>query len=73
MISCINLGKSGYQELMKFKEAGACFDIVTFIVTCLLCVFFDGAIGLAVGFTVRIIVKCAQGGFSEEAKKENLV
>jgi len=58
MVSCMNLGKSGYNELKKFKEAGAYFDIATFIVTCLLCVIFDGAIGLAVGLTVRIIIKC---------------
>ena len=58
MVSCFNLGKSGYAELMKFKAAGAYFDIATFIGTCLLCVIFDGAVGLAVGLSVRVIIKC---------------
>lgn len=66
LISCMNLGKAGWAELKKFQAAGSTFDIVTFVGTCTLCVVFDGAIGLAVGLTLRIIIKCVTGGFSKK-------
>ena len=70
MISCINLGKASYGELKKFHAAGATFDIITLFATCALCVVFDGAIGLAIGLTTRIVIKAFTGGFKKDAEEQ---
>ena len=66
MISCVNLGKASWSEIKKFKEKGETFNIITLICTCTLCVIFDGAIGLSIGLTIRIIIKCFTGGFKQK-------
>jgi SulP family sulfate permease len=62
MNAAISLGKASLKIMMGFEKQ---LDVWTLVITAILCVMLDGAIGLAIGLVVRIVIKCCQGGFRE--------
>lgn len=68
--SAYSLCKTSINICVDFAQKKQWLDVATVIVVAILCVFIDGAVGLLIGLTVRVVVKCFQGGFKADADED---
>lgn len=55
--SCWNLGKTSMTLNNSFWRHKKWLDVATLWITCAFCVIFDGAVGLLIGLSGRIMIK----------------
>jgi len=67
--SAVALGKASVEMTFDFGKKRDWIEVATIVVVGLICVFVDGAVGLAVGLIARVFIRKAFGWGDQDAKK----